>query len=158
MRLFWIGVALLILTCTVVRSELAIQSPDACLNVRTAALRLDALAETIQSCTSILNDTSLPAAVYAEVIAQRGMLHARRWRLTDLVQDAHRGIADITEGLRSHVFEDEKRRQLLIWRGQLYEAIGEPSKANDDFTTVLRIAPSDEIARAALRRLGAPTN
>ena len=157
MRFAWISAALLI-GCSMARSEFAAARLEACLNVRTAALRLDAIAETIQSCSAVMTDKSLPALIFAETVAQRGILYARRWRLTDLVQDAHRGIADISEGLRFNIFKDEKRQQLLIWRGELYEATGQALKASDDFRAVLRIDPSDETAKAALRRLDAPTN
>jgi hypothetical protein len=158
MRFACAGAAVLAIGCSAAWSQVVVTRAEACLNARTAVMRLDAIAGTIESCTAVINDKSQPISVHADATAQRGILYARRWRLTDLAQDAHSGIADISEGLRFNLFKDDKKHQLLIWRGELFEATRQTAKAADDFRAVLRIAPLDEIARAALRRLDAPTN
>ena len=158
MRFVWVGAILLAACCSAALAESAGIKPETCVSVRTAALRLGELAETIRSCTNVINDKSLTETVRLEATAQRGILYARRWRLTDVLQDADQAIADFSEGLRSNSIVQEKRHQLLTWRGELYEATGQARRARDDFTAVLRISPSDENARAVLRRLDAPTN
>jgi tetratricopeptide (TPR) repeat protein len=158
MRFVWAGAILLTAGCWTALAESAGIKPETCLSVRTAALRLGELAETIRSCTGVINDKSLTEAIRLEATAQRGILYARRWRLTDVLQDAREAIGDFSEVLRVNTIAREKRHQLLTWRGELYGSTGEARRARDDFTAVLRISPSDEIARAALRRLDAPTN
>ena len=159
MRLGWASAtALVAIGCANAFAQGAVTKPRACLDVQTSVLRLDALSATIEACTFLIQDRNQPRRVQAEAIGQRGVLHARRWGLTDSARDAHQAIVDISAALDFRVLENGKVQQLLIWRGTLYEGVKQPAKAGDDYRAVLRIAPFDETARAALLRLGVPSN
>ena len=159
MRLAWTSaVALAAIGCVAAFAQVPVAKPETCLKVRTAALRLDAISATIRACTIVIGDQSQPRPVHAAATAQRGMLYARRWGLTDATKDANQAIADISAAMDFRVFDDSKIQQLLIWRGRLYEATRQMKKAGDDYRAVLRLAPFDETARAALLRLDAPTH
>lgn len=157
MRLAGASAALLVLSFAA-SAQVPVTQPDACLKVRTAALRLDAIAATIEACTSVIADQSQSRRIHADAFAQRGILYARRWRLTDTSADAQLAIADISRALDFRLLGNGQIHQLLIWRGALHEATRQPALASDDYRAVLRIAPLDETARSALRRLDAPTN
>ena len=109
MRFVWAGAILLTAGCWTALAEPVGIKPETCLSVKTAALRLGELAETIRSCTGVINDKSLTEAIRLEATAQRGILYARRWRLTDVLQDAREAIADFSEGLRSNAIAQEKK-------------------------------------------------
>ena len=66
------------------------------------------------------------------------------------------GIADITEGFRLHTPNEERRRQLVLVRAQLYAATGQTRRATEDFRDVLAGDPANAVARTGLRRLGEP--
>jgi hypothetical protein len=125
-----------------------------CFQARTAALRLAQLDDAIAHCSSVIDDRAAPASLRGEALTQRGMMHARRWSIVEIQQDAVQGIADITEGFRLYEPKEEKRRQLLIVRAQLYAATGQTRRAGDDFRSVLAVDPENDIARAGLRKLG----
>ena len=157
MRRDWL-VGMLLLCSSAAMGEISADKPGGCLQARTASLRLEVISEIILVCTALINDRSVHESVRAELFAQRGTLHARRWRLTDSSQDAGRGISDISEALSFNSLRQHRRQVLLTWRGEIFEAMGQKARAADDFRAVLAIAPTDGAARAALRRLDAPTN
>jgi hypothetical protein len=84
---------------------------------------------------------------------QRGLLYAKRWSLMEAPSDAQRGIADITEGLRQHTPDKDRKHHLLNVRGQLYLATGQTRKAADDFKAVLAEAPNNDEARAGMKKV-----
>jgi hypothetical protein len=128
----------------------------ACFQAQTAALRLAQLDDAISRCTIIIDDRATPASLRGEALSQRGVMHGRRWSIVEIAQDAVQGIADITEGFRLHTPKEERRRQLVLVRAQLYAATGQTRRAGEDFRDVLAGDPTNDIARAGLRRLGEP--
>ena len=131
------------------------EQSKACLDIGTAALRRHQIDEAILTCTRVADGAAADEATLAAALIQRGILHGRRWALTDNRKDAESGIADISAGLRRHRFDNDKHIRALLIRGQLYGATGRRSPAVDDFREVLSIAPSDDVAKSALERLGA---
>ena len=89
-----------------------------CFQTQTAALRLSQLDDAIARCTSVIDDRAVVAQVRGEALGQRGMMHARRWSIIEIPQDALQGIADISEGFRLFTPNEERRRTLLIVRAQ----------------------------------------
>ena len=150
-------VGLMLLFSSAAIGETGGDKANGCLQ-RTASLRLEVISKIILACTVLINDHSVRESARPELFAQRGTLHARRWRLTDSSQDASLGIADLSEALSFNSLRNDRRQLLLTWRGEIFEALRQDAKAADDFRAVLSIAPTDEKARAALRRLDIPTN
>jgi tetratricopeptide (TPR) repeat protein len=129
-----------------------------CLVEAIAPLRLSELAQAISRCEQVTGDAAAPQDVRGQALAQRGLLYAKRWSIVETEQDALRGIADITEGLRLHNPEKAKKQHFLNIRGQLYLATGQRKKAADDFKAILAEAPDNETARAGLKKTGTPEN
>ena len=127
-----------------------------CFQAQTAALRLAQLDDAIARCTTIVDDRATAASLRGEALSQRGVMHGRRWSIVAIPQDAVQGIADITEGLRLHTPNEERRRQLVLVRAELYAATGQTRRATEDFRDVLAGEPTNAIARAGLRRLSEP--
>jgi tetratricopeptide (TPR) repeat protein len=129
-----------------------------CLVESIAPLRLSELAQAISRCEQVIGDAAASQDMRGQALAQRGLLYAKRWSIVETEQDALRGIADITEGIRLHNPEKAKKQHLMNVRGQLYLATGQHKKAADDFKAVLAEAPDNESARAGLRKTGASEN
>ena len=129
---------------------------DVCFQTQTAVLRLAQLDDAIARCTTIIDDRATAASLRGEALGQRGVMHGRRWSIVEIPQDAVQGIADITEGFRLHTPNEERRRQLVLVRAQLYAATGQTRRATEDFRDVLAGDPANATARAGLRRLGGP--
>ena len=149
------GCLLLFAGLTPAAAELAPNPAKACLDISTAALRRHQIDDALLACTGVADGAVADDETRAAALIQRGILHGRRWSLTDNRKDAESGIADISAGLRRHRFDNDKHIRALLIRGQLYGVIGRRSAAVDDFKEVLSIAPSDEVAKAALERLNA---
>jgi tetratricopeptide (TPR) repeat protein len=129
-----------------------------CLVESIAPLRLSELAQAISRCEQVIGDAAASQDIRGQALAQRGLLYAKRWSIVETEQDALRGIADITEGIRLHNPEKAKKQHLMNVRGQLYLATGQHKKAADDFKAVLAEAPDNESARAGLRKAGTAEN
>lgn len=130
-------------------------TPISCLETRTAALRLNQLAEGIAGCTKFADDPAATATLRSQALHQRGLMHARRWSIVQDRQDAVRGIDDITEGLRMQTPPADRRSVLLMVRAQLYAATNQADKAAADYRAVLENDPKN---RSALHGLSQVTN
>jgi hypothetical protein len=137
-------------------SRFAPTKVSSCFEPWTANLRLSQLDHGIELCSRIAEDRSAPAKTRGEALAQRGLLHARRWSIVELQTEALQGIADVTEGLRLHTPDNSRKHHLLVVRAQLYVATGQLRRAADDYRTVIAAEPDNEPAKAGLRRIGQP--
>jgi len=133
-----------------------LQKISSCFEESIAALRLSQLDQLTELCDRIANDASATREMRAQALAQRGHAFFRRWAVLETAQDATRGIADITESLRLQLPAPERKQQLILIRAQLYAATGQLRRASDDYRLVLSEDPSNEAARAGLRKIGAP--
>jgi hypothetical protein len=137
-------------------SQYAPTKVSSCFEPWTANLRIAQLDHGIELCSKIAEDRSAPAKARGEALAQRGLLHARRWSIVELQSEALQGIADITEGLKLHTPDSGRKSHLLVVRAQLYVATGQLRRATDDYRAVLAAEPDNEPAKAGLRRIGQP--
>ena len=127
-----------------------------CFEQNIAALRLSQLDEAISYCDQIAGDNAAPSDRRGQALAQRGLIHARRWSMISSEPEALQGIHDITEGLRLHAPPTERRHHLLLVRGHLYAVVGQLRRAAEDYRAILDSNPANSAAREALKRLAVP--
>ncbi len=129
-----------------------------CFEEYLAPLALGQLEEAASLCDQIIKEKSASPATRGAALAQRGLIYARQWRITERLPQAVEAIADITEGLRLHAPDKDRKLLLLIVRAQLYVTVGQTRRAADDYLAVLAENPDDAVAKAGLARLGPPEN
>jgi hypothetical protein len=134
----------------------SLQRISTCFEESIAALRLSQLDQLIDHCDRVVGDAATKPETRGQALAQRGHAFFRRWAVLETAPDATRGISDITESLRLHTPARERKQQLLLIRAQLYAATGQLRRATDDYRLVLSEDPSNDAARAGLRKIGAP--
>ena len=106
----------------------------------------------ISHCNHIVGDNAAAPDRRGQALAQRGLMHAKRWSVISSEADALQGIQDITEGLRLHVPPAERRHQLLLIRGQLFVAFGQYRRAIEDFKAILFADPANNAAQQWMKR------
>ena len=136
--------------------------------------------ERVQTCTRLIEDTSLPEDLRAEALLNRGIVHLEERKPALALADFEQAIAFNPEYPTAHAYRGEAHKameqfdkaladynraialdgssaDLYAFRGEVHRRMGTFDKAKSDFQTALKIEAGHEIAVLGMKALGIKT-